>query len=67
MRQETERFGQDISPLGSIGRLHCMHNSPQSRRSRKGKLHALLGDLAKFGNYFCGSAIVRTRTESIAL
>ena len=41
--QETKRFSQAISSLVTMGRLSCAHHSTQSRRSRKGNLHALFG------------------------
>ena len=42
-RRETERFGQASNPFPTMGRLSCAYHPPQSRRSRKGKLHALFG------------------------
>jgi len=42
-RRETERFGQASNPFPTMGRLSCAYHPPQSRRRRKGKLHALFG------------------------
>jgi hypothetical protein len=51
-RQETERFSQAISPLATMGRLSCVHHPLQSRRSRKGNLFALFGEVHKFPELF---------------
>jgi hypothetical protein len=42
-RKERKRLSQAISPLATMGRLSCVHHPPQTRLSRKGKLHAPFG------------------------